>query len=94
MALNSDEIALTARCLADVIFVKSNTTAHSDLDTLKALVQALDNAMESAPTTLPQQASPLQANLNQIGVAAAPNSTLQERLIAVQLWAAKKAGII
>lgn len=92
MAMTAQEIEHTARRLGEIIFVEANQLAHSDFTTLKALVQALDNAMEGLPTALPQQGSNLQTNLNQLGLAAAPNSTLAQRLVAVQLWAAKKAG--
>lgn len=92
-SLTTGDIATAARKLAEVIFVEASAVAHSDLDTLKALVKALDDAMEAAPTALPQQTSSLQVNLNSLGVAAAPNSTLPQRLIAMQIWAAKKAGL-
>lgn len=94
MPLTDEELSTTARRLAEIIFVEPKATAHSSFSTLKSLVQALDDAMEAPPTALPQQTSTLQANLNQIGLTVAPNSTLQQRLVAVQLWAAKKAGLI
>lgn len=91
-ALTSGELAVAARKLADVIFVEGNITAHSDIEALKSMVQAIDDAMESPPTSLANQTASLQSNLNQLALAAAPNTTLAQRAIALQIWAAKKAG--
>lgn len=93
-ALTDAEITVAARELARVIFVEANVIAHSDVPTLKAMIEAIDDAMEELPTALPNQSATIQANLNQLALAAGPNSTLSQRAIALQIWAAKKAGII
>lgn len=94
VALTDPEVTIAARELARVIFVEVNAIAHSSVTTLKAMISAIDDAMEGLPTALPNQSAAVQANLNQIALAAAPNSTLAQRAIALQVWAAKKAGII
>lgn len=92
-ALTTGDIDITARRISQVIYVEASALASENLDTLKAMVQAIDGAMEGLPTALPNQSATLQVNLNQIAVAAAPNTTLAQRAIALQIWAAKKANL-
>ena len=92
--MTDEELTIAARALAHSIFVMVNAIAHTDLSTLKAMIQAIDDDMEGLPTALANQSASVQSNLNQTALAAAPNTTLPQRAVALQIWAAKKAGII
>lgn len=93
MAMSAGDIDTAARRLASAIFVEASQTAHTDLDGLKAMVQAIDDVMEVTPPNVANQSATIQANLNQAALAAAPNTTLAQRAIALQVWAAKKANL-
>lgn len=93
-ALTAAELDTAARRLAQVIYVETSAVATENFNTLRSMVQAIDDAMEEPPTSLANQTATLQANLNQIALGAAPNTTLAQRAVALQIWAAKKANII
>lgn len=96
MALSDAVQTVLAKALAGTIFTSNNATGHSNLDQLKAAVDAIDDGMKATGNQIAALYPTTQLRLALLAEAqsGAANLTIQEAGVALAYWALNEVGLL